>query len=391
MDLEQIQKQLEWFEKERRDDKQTISSLKKRVEELEAMIEKTNSLIRDVDTEVVKVGVRVTKLDTFDDAILAHRKEVKKDLEGIEKRLKGRENYAKTQSQEEITALKKELVELEKKLKVLPDLRRDIDDNEKSYMRVNTAADELKKLIKDESAKTQNFAQTIQLLDDDLSSNKKRFTDIQGELAALRKRVEEQRGQQELIVESNKKLDIRINELMASEEQRRVTQLEFTEKITRSQLEVEKAFKEWTTRFDDIEKRAQTLTEALQTYGEIERSLRSAQKEFDEITEQINRRIHEITEMQRLGEERFRQEWTTFKSDDQKRWVNFTLTQEEQAKEVNRRLERLTDRTTTLEEVLQDLQDAVQHSGEQLESLMQSLLGVYREWLTVNERFSDTL
>jgi chromosome segregation ATPase len=391
MDLEQIQKQLEWFEKERREDKQIIANLKKRVEELETMIDKTNGLIRDVDTEVTKVGVRVTKLDTFDDAILAHRKEVKKELDGIEKRLKGRENYAKNQYQEEIVALKKDMTDLGKELKVLPGLRRDIDDNEKSYMRVNTAVDELKKLIKDETAKNQTYEQSIQLLDEDLSSNKKRFADIQGELAALRKRLEEQRGQQELVVESNKKLDIRINELMASEEQRRQTQLEFTEKITRSQLDVERAFKEWTTRFDDIEKRAQTLTEALQTYGEIERSLRSAQNEFDDITEQINRRIHEITEIQRLGEERFRQEWTTFKSDDQKRWVNYTLTQDEQAKEVNRRLERLTDRTTTLEEVLQDLQDAVQHSAEQLESLMQSLLGVYREWLTVNERFSDTL
>ena len=256
MDLEQIQKQLEWFEKERREDKQIIANLKKRVEELETMIDKTNGLIRDVDTEVTKVGVRVTKLDTFDDAILAHRQEVKKELEGIEKRLKGRENYAKDQYQEEIVALKKDLVDLGKELKVLPGLRRDIDDNEKSYMRVNIAVDELKKLIKDETAKTQTYEQSIQLLDEDLSSNKKRFADIQGELAALRKRLEEQRGQQELVVESNKKLDIRINELMASEEQRRQTQLEFTEKITRSQLDVERAFKEWTTRFDDIEKRA---------------------------------------------------------------------------------------------------------------------------------------
>ena len=90
---------------------------------------------------------------------------------------------------------------------------------------------------------------------------------------------------------------------------------------------------EWTKRFDDIEKRAETLTTALQTYTEVERSLRKAQEEFDEISEKLSRRIHEITEMQRLGEERFRQEWTTFKSDDQKRWVNYTLTQEEQVKE----------------------------------------------------------
>jgi len=78
--------------------------------------------------------------------------------------------------------------------------------------------------------------------------------------------------------------------------------------------------------------------------------------------------------IQRLGEERFRQEWTTFKSDDQKRWVNYTLSQEEQTKESGRKFERLNDRTTTLEELLQDLQDAVQQSNKQIETLLNNLL-----------------
>jgi len=123
----------------------------------------------------------------------------------------------------------------------------------------------------------------------------------------------------------------------------------------------------------------------------VERSLRKAQGEFETITEQISRRIHEITEIQRLGEERFRQEWATFKSDDQKRWVNYTLSQEEQAKETNRKFERINERTTTLEEILQDLQDAVQQSNEQIETLLHNLLGVFREWVSTNERFTDSL
>jgi DNA repair exonuclease SbcCD ATPase subunit len=156
-------------------------------------------------------------------------------------------------------------------------------------------------------------------------------------------------------------------------------------------LDVEKAFKEWSKRFDSIEQRAETLTTALQTYTEVERSLRKAQGEFETITEQITRRIHEITEIQRLGEERFRQEWATFKSDDQKRWVNYTLSQEEQAKETTRKFERINERTTTLEEILQDLQDAVQQSNEQIETLLHNLLGVFREWVSTNERFTDSL
>ncbi len=182
-----------------------------------------------------------------------------------------------------------------------------------------------------------------------------------------------------------------MNELLVSEDERRDKQRAFLEEVSRRELDVEKAFNEWTKRFDSIEERAETLTTALQSYSEIERSLRKAQGEFDTITEQISRRIHEITEIQRLGEERFRQEWTTFKSDDQKRWVNYTLSQEEQTKESGRKFDRLNDRTTTQEELLQDLQDAVQQSNEQIETLLNNLLGVFRDWVANNERFSGSL
>jgi hypothetical protein len=43
----------------------------------------------------------------------------------------------------------------------------------------------------------------------------------------------------------------------------------------------------------------------------------------------LERRINEVAEMQRLSEERFRQEWNSWISDDQKRWRQFTLTNDD--------------------------------------------------------------
>jgi hypothetical protein len=128
----------------------------------------------------------------------------------------------------------------------------------------------------------------------------------------------------------------------------------------------------------------------LETYSEAERAVEKAQKDLERITESINRRIHEITEMQRLGEERFRQEWNTFKADDQKRWANYALTQDEQTKETGRRFERLSERATNLEELTQDLRDVVQHTNEQFEKLMQGVLASMRDWLATTERYTDS-
>jgi predicted nucleic acid-binding Zn-ribbon protein len=120
-------------------------------------------------------------------------------------------------------------------------------------------------------------------------------------------------------------------------------------------------------------------------------AVRKAQDAFNDITEQIGRRIHEITEIQRLGEERFRQEWATFKSDDQKRWANYNLTQDEQFREANRNLTSLGDQTANLEDNFQEIQDIVQHITEQSETRLQSLLASIREWVSEDERFSNSL
>ena len=391
MDQEQLEKKIDWLDQERRADKQTIASLQKRVAELEELAQKTNDYVQSLDSEITKTGVRLTKIDDFEEALDVHRKEVKKELDAQEKRLKGREDPIKKRYEEDYSALNKNVAEISQDLIKFNDLRPMIESNKEAIVEQGKGFDPLEKQIKEQKDALLDLTQAVKMVEEEQPAYKNRFTDIQGELAALRKRMEEYRGKYDLAMEAQKKLDVRINELIVLESERRDSQISFMDEINRSQLDVEKAFNEWSARFESIEQRAETLTTALQTYTEVERSLRKAQEEFDDISEKLSRRIHEITEMQRLGEERFRQEWTTFKSDDQKRWVNYTLTQEEQLKENARRFERLNDRTTSLEEMHQDLQDTVQHANEQIESLMQNLLGTFREWLTTNERFTDSV
>ena len=90
--------------------------------------------------------------------------------------------------------------------------------------------------------------------------------------------------------------------------------------------------------------------------------------------------------MQRLAEERFRQEWVTFKSDDQKRWTNYTLTMEEQRSEANRQHEKLAEKVTQLEDQIQEFQDLIQQMNQHTEKRLQSLLAMAHEWVSSYER-----
>ena len=79
-------------------------------------------------------------------------------------------------------------------------------------------------------------------------------------------------------------------------------------------------------------------------------------------------------EMQRLAEDRFRQEWVTFKADDQKRWTSFTLSQDETHKDTRGGLAKIEERLTALEDLTQTQQDVLQQTKDANEQLFQGML-----------------
>ena len=124
----------------------------------------------------------------------------------------------------------------------------------------------------------------------------------------------------------------------------------------------------------------------LQILDSTHLTIKRMQDGVDDLISRVERRINEIVEMQRLAEERFRQEWATFKADDQKRWTNYTLSQEEQRTETGRRFDRVADRVTYLEDGLQELQDLSQQTSELTIKRLQSLLSVAHDWVSDFER-----
>jgi DNA repair exonuclease SbcCD ATPase subunit len=170
------------------------------------------------------------------------------------------------------------------------------------------------------------------------------------------------------------------------ESERRNSMTNFINKETITQVERDRTWKEWQTRFESIEKQAMDIETQLVNLDTTHREVKRIQTNLEELVQRVERRISEITEIQRLSEDRFRQDWVTFKADDQKRWTNYTLTQEEQRNEVSRQFNKLSDQTTQIDDELQEVKDLLQQENELLEKRLQSMLAMVHDWVTSFER-----
>jgi DNA repair exonuclease SbcCD ATPase subunit len=386
MDIDQAVKRVQWIEEERRKDKDTIAMMENRIVTLEGSFRAITQQNKDISGEVTRLAVVITRMDQHDANLLQLRVETKHLIEELDKDIKKREDEAEKVRRVEVKAIDNNVVEVRKELGAIPKLEKGILTCAEDDVRMRRSIDELREKIEGVRHEEEEYTRTFRILEDGRRQDAKRLTDLQGEVAALRKRVDDHRGQIEVGNTGLRKIETRLNELVLVEAERRDAMTAFIDKQVLTQVERDRVWKEWQTRFETIEKQAIDVEAQLVTLESTHREAKRVQVSLEELTQRVERRINEITEIQRLVEERFRQEWMTFKADDQKRWTNYTLTQEEQRNEVNRQYTKIIEQVTQLEDSLQEIQDLVHQVNELAEKRLQALLALAHDWVSTYER-----
>lgn len=386
MDNEQLEKRLEWLEDERRKDKLLVATLQDRIANLEEKTQPIDQRFKELEGEVTRIATSLLRFNQIETAMAQMRQELSRMIQDIEKQRSEKEREIEKIRLADNESVNRSLGEIRKTLEVLPEIRKTLQARAEGENRLGREIEELEQKILLIRRADDEYKRQIKLLEESQRQDAKRLTDLQGEVTALRKRQEEQRGKIDLNADSVRKIETRISELTAAESERRQSQITFMEKQNMLAIERERVWKDWQVRFEQIEAQSSNLDNQLQSLESTQRAVKRAQEAFEEITNRFERRINEITEMQRLVEDRFRQEWVSFKADDQKRWTNYTLAQEEQQRELLRSVGKLEERLMLLEDLIQEIQDFSHQITEETTSRLQSLLALVRNWNEEQEK-----
>lgn len=386
MELDELVKRLDWLEKEYRKDRDVIADLQQKLAAYEGNTSRLQNQIKEVSGELARFSPLAARLDQFDVMLTQYRSEASKAIDELEKRRLKHEREVDDRRRGELEVINKSIFEIRNSLEAFNELRRGIQARAEEDSRLARLITELERKIKDFNLVDDELRRGIRMAEDARKQDVKRITDIQGDLAAIRKRAEEARERSDLNADTIRQLDARVNELMASETDRRLAQMQFIEQQNLAQVDRERGWKEMQLRFEAFTRQTATLDQQLLALDETQRSVKRSQEAFEEMNTRIERRINEITEMQRLAEDRFRQEWVTFKADDQKRWTNYSLTQDELNKDLRVELEKLNQRLAAMDDATQSMQDLLQQTTEATETHLQELMNWAHEFLANYER-----
>lgn len=374
MELDELEKNLQWLITEHRKDKQSISDLLGNISSLTEELNKQRSTVKALESDIKKVTQNSVRPDEFDEAISSQKLEFSQRIIEIDKKYASYEKKYDKQRKDDLEMVSKRLLEMQTELKPLGEIKKTLQSRADEDYRINQKVDEAVKQLPEFGLRIDELQQTQKLVDDSNRIGVKQLTDMQIEISALRKKIEEEQITVDSQKEFARKLEHRVNEMQTQEQSRRQDQIAFIETQSRQQVSHENLWKDWESRLGQFENLGSDLQARILELDTTHRTIKQSQGEFEELKQRLDRRINEITEMNRLSEEHFKQEWVAFKADDQKRWTNYSLLVEEHSREGNRETTQIMERLTRLEDHIQILIDSIDLINEETEKRLKNLL-----------------
>lgn len=386
VEIDELEKRLAWLDSERQKDKKEIKELRELLETYQQVTQKQGTDVKKLAASIKTNSAIPLRIEQIIEENSASKAELLKKMVELEKSISAGDKKNEQSHKGDIDGINKRINELHSELKPINEIKKTVSERIEEEFRIGQKMETIASQLPELQLADEDLRRQLALVLGERSQETKRTTDVQLETAALKKRIEEIRNTIELDKEATRKLDKKLDEVSATEKERKQTQTAFLEKVSLSQVEMAAQRKEWQDRYVELQEIEQTIKSKMLELNEAQRSIKKTQAEFEEINERFNRRINEITEMNRLSEERFRQEWVAFKADDQKRWTNYTLASDEESREDARTLNKVNERLVKIEDMLQEMQDT---SNLLIEETKNHLDGFYNATREMVENFNQ--
>jgi chromosome segregation ATPase len=388
MDVNQIAKMIEWLDEERRRDKATIATLEERLAQQQDTFDQMQRRVNSVEstqTTMKEDSLPAQKeLDIMDQV----RVEMRQLIESTESRRLTAEREAdrrlelqRENVQRSVRDLSDKIDRVEKQIGAIGGLQTEGD-------RLNNSMRVLEQHMDDLTKKLDEPERRLLFLEEQRRTDARRLSEIETELPEQKKQMDTIRPKLSLIEDLAIRNERRTQEFGNGERERREQIQQFIDQQQLVMQQRDQQVDDLIKRFGDHDQEMQKNIERFETWAQTHRDMKRIIDDFNRIGDRLERRINEVAEMQRLSEERFRQEWNDWRDDDQKRWKQLTLSSDEVWRNHDKEFENYITQLTEVESKVPVIRESV----DRLWQLERARAELYRDrYQTLLHEYDTTI
>lgn len=182
----------------------------------------------------------------------------------------------------------------------------------------------------------EEFERSLAFLEEQRRQDSRRISDMSGELLDLSRRHETQQAKLELLEDLVRRNERGIADLSGTLIEFKQQRQEWLEQEALASQRRDQVMNDMVRRMEGFAGDMDNYGRQFAQFSETHRAMKKELEDFNRLADRIDRRLNEVAELQRLSEDRFRQGWDEFLQEDQKRWRQFTLTNDESWRENER-------------------------------------------------------
>lgn len=364
MDINQAARMIEWLDEERRRDKTTIATLEERLAQQQGLVESLQRRLNGIESDqtVLKTHVEVGQADP--DIMDQLRQEMRQMVESLEAKRLNAEREAERRAGLDRENLTRPVQELTEKMSKLERTTTEVPALQLERDRLMSQIQSLHQRVEDMVKKSAEPERRLAFLEEQRRQDVRRISELETDFPEIQKQIDGIRPKLSLIEDLSLRNERRVQEAQGGERERREQIQAFIDQQTLLVQERDRRIDELLKQFGEQDSQMQQNMQRFETWGEAYRQMKVIIEDFQRISDRLERRINEVAEMQRLSEERFRQEWNDWRSEDQKRWKQFTLSNDEVWRLHNKDFERFVERMDEINSLISPLRSSLSNLWE---------------------------
>lgn len=329
MDTNQTARMIEWLDEERRRDKARIAKLEERILLQQETIDEMTRRLGQTEGEASQFRSQFMPAGRDAELIEQIRTEINQAVESIEGRRVTAERETERRAEIARENMLRPLRELSDRLDKLDRVQDESNVGRVERDRFATAIAALQQRVEDLAKKFDEPDRRLSFLEEQRRQDARRISEVQSELPELQKSIDSYKPKVDLIEALALRNEKMILEVQNTERERRDYVQNFIDQQTLFVQQRDQRMDDLARSFGQYDESMRRNLERFETWAEAYRGMKKIIEDFERIGDRLDRRINEVAEMQRLSEERFRNEWASASADEQKRWKQFTLNNDE--------------------------------------------------------------
>ena len=360
MDLTQLSQMVTWLDEEHRRDRDELAKLDQRLQSMAVEKQEQARRIQDLEGRLASTHAQLSRFTQIEQALQQLKNEV---VVMFDKQTEARLHAERESERARLSdreSLGRGVAEVRKELSRLPRIEEDLVTRRAEDQRLGEMVLALRQSINVVSKDLDERTRSLPYMVDQRAQDNKRIAQLQAENVDLLKRTDATASRVPLLDERMQRLEKELHRIQPIPEQLRQDQQVFLEAQKLADVERTRQMGQWAQDFvaqrELIEKQGLRMREFDVRYEAAGRAI----KALEEFQAQIVHGQKQVSELQRLAEERQRKELGEWQGENEQRWKKETLRWDYVLQEQAKVNQKITSRFPPTEKVVALLQREVE-------------------------------